>query len=61
MFSNDEKSLVGENCPAYASKYILHEVSMTNLAHNCINCFNYLNGSCSKNLFNEIYESLRIN
>lgn len=61
MFSNEDKSLVGENCPEYNSRFILHEATITNLAHNCINCSNHLNGNCSKNLFNEIYETLRIN
>lgn len=61
MFSSDDKSLVGENCPKYESKYVLHETTITNLARNCINCTNYLNGNCSMNLFNGIYEALKIN
>lgn len=61
MFVSDEKSLVGENCPEYDSKYIFHNMSNTNLARNCIGCSNYNNGKCTKGLFNEIYETLRIN
>lgn len=61
MFSGEGKSLVGENCPQYISRSILQGTNATNLARNCINCSNYLNENCSINLFNEIYESLKVN
>jgi hypothetical protein len=61
MFNSEDKSLVGENCPQYISRNILHGTNATNLARNCTNCSNYLNGNCSINLFNNIYESLKVN
>lgn len=61
MIADEAKSLVGENCSEYDSKYIFHNASNTNLAHNCVSCSNYINGKCIKNLFDELYESLRIN
>lgn len=61
MFADDEKSLVGENCSEYDSKYIFHSGSMTNLARNCVSCSNYINGECTKNIFLELYEKLSKN
>lgn len=58
---NDTKSLVGENCLEYDSKYVLIKGSMTHLAQSCINCTNYVSGQCSKDLFNQAYEILSIN
>lgn len=61
MINDDVKSLVGENCSKYDSKYIFHNASMTNLAQSCVNCSYYHNDNCSKKLFTELYESLRVN
>ncbi len=61
MLFNDTKSLVGENCLEYDSKYVLTKGGMTHLAQSCINCTNYINGQCSKDLFDKAYESLSIN
>jgi len=61
MFSSEDKSLVGENCPQYVSRNILQGTKATNLARNCIDCSNYLDGNCSMNLLNGIYENLKIN
>lgn len=58
---NDTRSLVGENCSEFDSKFILTKGSMTHLAQSCVNCLNYVNGQCSKNLFNQAYESLSMN
>lgn len=61
MLFEDTKSLVGENCSEYDSKSIFYKAKMTNLARNCISCYNYVNGNCTKNLFQEIYENLKNN
>ncbi|MBL4938433.1 hypothetical protein JK636_22230 [Clostridium sp. YIM B02515] len=61
MIISSEHSLVGENCSEYESRYILHNMSNTNLARNCAGCLNYVKGECKKGLFNELYESLRTN
>lgn len=61
MIFDEVKSLVGENCPEYDSKNIFYKANMTNLARNCINCFNYHNGQCIKKLFNQLYNNLKIN
>jgi hypothetical protein len=61
MMFNDTKSLVGENCLEYDSKYVLAKGSMTHLAQSCLSCTNYTNGQCSKDLFNQAYESLSVN
>lgn len=61
MMLEQVKSLIGENCPAYEANNIFYKANMTNLVRNCINCFNYKNGKCTKNLFNELYENLKIN
>lgn len=61
MFADDEKSLVAENCLEYDSKYIFHSASFTNLARNCVSCQNYINGECTKNMFDKLYERLSRN
>lgn len=61
MIVSEAKSLVGENCSEYDSKNILSKSSMTNLAQSCISCSSYVNGRCTKDLFNKIYEALKVN
>lgn len=58
---NDNRSLVGENCLEFDSRFILTKGNMTHLAQSCINCTNYVSGQCSKGLFNKVYEILSVN
>lgn len=61
MISLHENMLVAENCDEYSPKTYIVTSSMSSTAQNCSYCVNYENGKCTKKLFEEIEERIRIN
>lgn len=61
MISNEIKMRVGETCPEYTAKNYIATVSMGPLGVSCVNCNNYIKENCTKELFNHIYEIIKLN
>jgi len=61
MISNEIKMRVAQNCPGYTNRNYYSLMSMLESSESCSTCKNYVRGKCTKDLFDEIYEKIRIN
>jgi len=61
MIPNEIKMRVAQNCPGYVSRNHYSLMSMLESSESCSNCKNYVRGKCIKDLFDGIYETIRIN
>lgn len=61
MISIQEKMLVAENCEEYKSKIPILNESVSAISQGCNTCVNYINDKCTKRLFEQIGERIRIN
>lgn len=61
MISTQEKMLVAENCEEYKSKVYTLNAEMRAISQGCNTCVNYMNDRCTKELFEQIEEKIRIN
>jgi len=61
VISSELKMRVAQNCPGYHPRYIFSSMSMGTSSESCNNCVNFVRGKCSKNLFDDIKETIRIN
>lgn len=59
MSSIHQKMLVAENCIEYRPKNFT--ISMSFISQGCSSCISYINGECSKELFEEIKERISMN
>ena len=62
MVSNEIKIRVAQNCHGFRTSYFTELVSsITFGSENCSSCVNYVRGICTKELFQEIREIIRVN
>ena len=61
MISSELKMMVAQNCSSYEGKSAIFMSSLGSLSESCSNCSNYIREKCSKNLFDEIKETIQIN
>lgn len=61
MISGELKMRVAQNCPGYHSRNAYYFMGGGTVSESCSNCTNYVRGKCSKHLFDEIKETIRIN
>ncbi|WMJ80030.1 hypothetical protein RBU49_14410 [Clostridium sp. MB40-C1] len=61
MISKEFKMVVAQNCLDYDAKYAITMFSMGTLSESCNNCKNFINGECSKGLFDEIIQIISRN
>lgn len=61
MVSLQNKVLVAQNCIEYESKSYIKIINMSSICEGCSDCVNYINGKCSKELFEEIEQIIKMN
>ncbi|SHE76451.1 hypothetical protein [Clostridium fallax] len=54
MTDNQLKSLIGQNCEEYSAKVPQHFMRIGFTNESCYNCYYYIAGQCSKNLYNDM-------
>jgi hypothetical protein len=59
VVSAQQKMLVAENCMEYKPKVLIKAMSFISLG--CGSCISYINGKCTKELFEEIEEKIKMN
>lgn len=59
MSSIHENVIVAENCIEYKPKNFTTNMSF--ISQGCISCLSCINGECTKELFKEIEERIRLN
>ncbi len=61
MVNKDIKKIVAEICSGYTPESILNLFSMAEMSPSCNNCKNFVDGECSKELFNKIKDTISMN
>jgi hypothetical protein len=61
MVTNEIKMKVAENCPGYHSRFLFSSMSLGTFSTSCSNCVNFVRGKCTKNLYDGIRETIRVN
>lgn len=61
MISFEIKNRIAQNCSLYNSRGYCSGKILININPSCDNCDNFVRGHCIKNVFDDIYEKIRIN
>ena len=61
MVSSEVKMMVAQNCSSYNPRSAQAMASIGNLSGSCGNCCNYVRGRCTKGLFEDIMDTIKIN
>lgn len=61
MISSEIKMRIAQNCHGYQGRSTYSMMSFVESSQSCSNCKNYVRGHCVKNLFDGIYDNIRIN
>ncbi|MEW8996091.1 hypothetical protein [Clostridium sp.] len=61
MVSNEIKSRIAQNCSFYNERSYYPDKIIMQLEQSCNNCSNFVREHCVKDIFDEIYEEIRLN
>lgn len=60
MVSNEIKSRIAQNCSFYNERSYYPDKILIQLEESCNNCSNFVRGRCVKDVFDSIYENIRL-